>query len=98
MTYNHLKTNNAKLAHYRVKIRKVIEFFDFQSLMQHSLYPLLKFLHIDNEIFLDSPFRSEKVVTGIAAVESSVLAAKVYFTLYCSGSEYITPLSSNTVA
>ena len=38
MTFNHLKTNRTKLAHYILKIRKVIEFFDFQSLMQHPLY------------------------------------------------------------
>ena len=35
MTFNHLRTNSTKLAHYRLKIRNVIEFFDFQSLMQH---------------------------------------------------------------
>ena len=38
MTFNHIKTNSAKFAHYRSEIRKVIEFFDFQSLMQHPLY------------------------------------------------------------
>ena len=37
MTINHLITNSTKLAHYRLKIRKVIEFFEFQSLTQHSL-------------------------------------------------------------
>ena len=37
MTFNHLNTNSTKLAHYRLKIRKVIEFFYFQSLMQHPL-------------------------------------------------------------
>ena len=31
------KTNSTKFTHYRLKIRKVIEFFDFQSLMQHPL-------------------------------------------------------------
>ena len=35
MTFNQLKTNSTKLAHYRLKIRKVTEFFDVQSLMQH---------------------------------------------------------------
>ena len=35
MTFNHLKTNSTKLARYRLKILKVIEFCDFQSLMQH---------------------------------------------------------------
>ena len=55
-------------------------------------------LLIDNKIFLDNPVGSEKVVTGIAAIYSSVLAAKVYFILHCSGSEDIAPLSSNTVA
>ena len=34
MTFNHLKTNSAKLSHYRRKIRNVIEFFNFQSLVQ----------------------------------------------------------------
>ena len=38
MTLNHLKTDSTKLAHYRLKIWKVIEFFDFQSLMQHPLF------------------------------------------------------------
>ena len=37
MTFDHLKTNSIKSGHYRLKIRKVIEFFDFQSLMQHFL-------------------------------------------------------------
>ena len=37
MTCNHLKTNSTKFAHYLLKTRKVIEFFYFQSLMQHSL-------------------------------------------------------------
>ena len=27
ITFNHLKTNSAKFAYYRLKIRKVIEFF-----------------------------------------------------------------------
>ena len=35
LTLNHLKTNSTKLAHYRLKIQKVIEFFYFQSLIQH---------------------------------------------------------------
>ena len=38
MTFIRLKTNCTKSAHYRLKIRKVIEFFDFLSLMQHPLY------------------------------------------------------------
>ena len=38
MMLNHLKTNSAKFAHYRPKIQKVIEFFEFQSLTQHPLY------------------------------------------------------------
>ena len=38
MAFNHLRTNSTKFAHYRLKIRKVTEFFDFQSLMQHPLY------------------------------------------------------------
>ena len=38
MTFNHLKTNSTKLAYYRLKIRKVTEFFYFQSLIQHPLY------------------------------------------------------------
>ena len=37
ITFNHLKTNSTKFAHCRLKIRKVIEFFYFQSLMQHLL-------------------------------------------------------------
>ena len=37
MTFNHLKTNSTKFAYSRLNIRKVIEFFDFQSLMQHPL-------------------------------------------------------------
>ena len=49
-------------------------------------------------VFFDSPFGSEKVVTDIAAIESSVLAAKVYFILHCSGSDDIAPLSSKTAA
>ena len=32
-----LKTNFTKFAHHRLQIRKVIEFFDFQFLMQHPL-------------------------------------------------------------
>ena len=32
-TFNHLKTNSTKF--YRLKIPKDIEYFDFQSLMQH---------------------------------------------------------------
>ena len=55
-------------------------------------------LLIDNKIFLGSPFGSEKVVTGIAAIKSSVLAANVYFILHCSRSKDIALLSSNTVA
>ena len=49
MTFNHLKTNVSKLAHYRLKIRKVNEFFDF---MQHPLCNLLKWfwwLEVDGE-------------------------------------------------
>ena len=38
MTFKHLKTNSAKFSHYRLQIRKVIEFSDFQSVMQHPLY------------------------------------------------------------
>ena len=49
---------------------------------------------MDDKIFLDSPFGSEKVVIGIAEIESSVLAAKVYFILHCSGSEDIALLST----
>ena len=36
ITFNHLKTNSTKLAPYKLKIRKVIEFFDFRFLMQHQ--------------------------------------------------------------
>ena len=46
MTFNHLKTNSTKFAQCRLKIRKCIEFFYFQSLMQHSLWydiSILKF-------------------------------------------------------
>ena len=35
--FNHRKTDSAKFAHCGLKLRKVIEFFDFQSLMQHPL-------------------------------------------------------------
>ena len=45
MTFNHLKTYSTKLAHYRLKIRNVIEYSDFQSLMQHSL--LSRFQSLD---------------------------------------------------
>ena len=38
MMLNHMKTNSTKLAHHRLKIRKVIEFFQFQSLTQHPLF------------------------------------------------------------
>ena len=38
MTFNNLKTNCTKLAHYKLKIRKVIELFDFQTLMQYPLW------------------------------------------------------------
>ena len=38
MTFNHLKTNCRKFAHYRLKIRKVFEFFDFQPSIQHPLF------------------------------------------------------------
>ena len=55
-------------------------------------------LLLDNKIFLDSLFGIEKVVIGIAAIESSVLAAKVYFTLHYLGSEDVARLSSNIVA
>ena len=48
-------------------------------------------------LFIDSPFGSEKVAFGISAIESSVLAAKVYFLLHCSESEDIAELFSNTV-
>ena len=42
MTFNYLKNNFTKLAHYRLKIRKVIEFFfEFQSLTQHPLCDIL---------------------------------------------------------
>ena len=40
MTLNHLETNSTKLAHYRLKIRKVTEFFYFQFLMQDPLYEM----------------------------------------------------------
>ena len=40
--FNHLKTNSTKLAHYILKIQNVIEYFDFQSLMQHPLYVVWK--------------------------------------------------------
>ena len=38
-----------------------------------KLYIFYQILLIDNKTFLDSPFGSEKVVIGIAAIESSVL-------------------------
>ena len=38
MTFDHLKTNSTTLAHYRIKIRKVIELFEFQSLTQQPLW------------------------------------------------------------
>ena len=37
MTFNHLKTISTKLARYRLKIRKVIEFFDI-PFTTHYLY------------------------------------------------------------
>ena len=38
MTFSHLKINFTKFGQYRLKIRKVvIEFFDFQSLIQRPL-------------------------------------------------------------
>ena len=37
MTFNDLKTNCTRFANYRLKTRKVIELFNFQSLLQHSL-------------------------------------------------------------
>ena len=55
---------------------------------QFTFYQILL---IDNKIFLDSSFGSDKVVIGIAAIESSVLAANVYLILNCLGSEDITP-------
>ena len=42
MTFNHLKSNFTKFAHNKLKIRKVIEFFDFESLMQHPLCEMVK--------------------------------------------------------
>ena len=48
MTFNHLKTNSIKFAHYRLKIRKVIELYDFQSLMQHPLYKTT--INIDSRV------------------------------------------------
>ena len=53
---------------------------------------------IDNKLFLDSPFKSEKFLIDIAAIESSVFAAKVYLILHCPGYADIAMLSSNTVA
>ena len=38
-----------------------------------------KFLRIDNKVILKSPLENEKAVIGKAAIESSELAAKVYF-------------------
>ena len=44
LNFNFLKTNYTKFAHYRLKIRKFIEFFDFQSLVQHPLTKMFKSL------------------------------------------------------
>ena len=38
MMFNHLKTDSAKLAHYRFEIQKSSWVLDFQSLMQHPLF------------------------------------------------------------
>ena len=42
MTFNHLKTISTEFTHYGLKIRKVIGFFDFQSLMQRPLCRLFE--------------------------------------------------------
>ena len=68
-----------------------------EQAQQGAQFIFYQILLIDNKIFLDSPFGSEKVVIGIAATESSVLAAKFCCIQHCSGSEDIAPLSSNTV-
>ena len=44
---NHLKTNSTKLAHYRLRIRKVIEFYCFHSLMQHPLSAVFVFENLE---------------------------------------------------
>ena len=55
MTFNHLKTNSTKFAHYGFNIRKVIEFSDFQSLMQHPFssisIALLQCVQLDSRQF-----------------------------------------------
>ena len=72
--------------------------FSGVKLSIRSFNLLLLLLIIDNKTFLDSPFGSEKVEKGIAAIESLVLSAKVYFILHCSGSQDIALLSNNIVA
>ena len=48
MTFNPIKTNSIMFAQYRLKIRKIIELFDFQSLMQHPLLANFEFLEVSN--------------------------------------------------
>ena len=52
MTLNQLKTNSAKFAHYRPKIQKVIEVFEFWSLKQHPLYQVKKNKQLMNTMLL----------------------------------------------
>ena len=42
ITFNYLKTNSTKLAHYRLEIRKVIELFYFLFLTQHPIFFMIK--------------------------------------------------------
>ena len=53
-------------------------------------------MHFKVPNLLDSLSGRKKVVTGIAVIEGSVLAANVYFILHCSGFEDIDPQSSGT--
>ena len=68
-----------KFCNFRVKYKESSIGFENLAYLQ-SIENKCKLL-IDNKTFLDSPFGSEKVVIGIAAIESSVLAGKL--TSYC---------------
>ena len=59
MTFNHLKTNSTKLAHYRLKLRKVIELFEFQSLMQHPLFGVVGLSGENLDVFSPLGFEAQ---------------------------------------
>ena len=77
MTLNYLKTNSTKLAHYRLKVQKVIEFFDFQSSVQHPLCKSLISINSQTE-----PNKYEQTLYAISEQLCFIVYIATSFTLF----------------